>query len=89
MYVLDLAEEQYKTLRDIGSFKDLDIKVSVGPDKRHTVVMNKEDYMVFLGRHCHTFSSDKELEKQFNVSIDPESKYHQLRPDSPLGLLAA
>ena len=74
--MLSLSEDQYKTLAAIGSFKGLEIKVSVGSDKSHTVIMSEEDYTTFLTRHSSSTVSDEEAGKQFNISICPDSKLH-------------
>ena len=50
--------------------------MSVGSDKTHTVIMSKEDYLIFLDRHTNTSVSDEDAGKQFNISICPESKLH-------------
>ena len=73
---MGLAEDQYKTLVSIGSFKNLEIKVSVGSDRSHTVIMSKEDYNTFLTRHSGSGGSNEDAGKQFNISICPESKLH-------------
>ena len=52
----------------------------MGSDKTHTVIMSKEDYLIFLDRHTNTAVSDEDAGKRFNISICPESKSHaQLR----------
>ena len=72
--MLTLCEEQYSTLLKMGSFKDLDITVSIDSAKAHTVLMSEEDYEIFLTRHDPSSQAKQDFEKQYNVKICPDSK---------------